>query len=453
MFSARYRRAGGGFALLASLLASAGTDTQRPTPSDPCQTPGFCYTGVVRSADGEVANEEVHIDGHGAYLTSDSGEFAFPPLQGLDVGSEAIFHVKHWVVVHPCELKNGRMYLPSKSVTIEINVLQRGDPRLIKVAEVGSIMRCLIEQDVSQFRPKPTPARPPRAFLPDQGQPFLAQDTQPMPPWEGLNPANDRGQLRVVEAAYHIGVTQNSAGPFEQKSQEALPPERYEFLARKAEELGFSVQELASAIDAWTKSVEDLYDKGLAALYEGRYAEASAYIKKSIASTGGDVLRRYVPLARAEYEQGHYPAAESALRKVLAVHNDDPIVLNNLGLALEAQAEYGEAEPLYQRALKIDEKALGPEHPDVATDLNNLALLYDDQGKYAEAEPLYQRALKIDEKALGPEHPTVALYAGNLAATLRKLGRDSEARVYEDKAAAIRAKINQKSGATTQKPE
>ena len=54
-----------------------------------------------------------------------------------------------------------------------------------------------------------------------------------------------------------------------------------------------------------------------------------------------------------------------------------------------------EAEPLYQRALAIDENALGADHPDVAIDLNNLALLYHTQGKYAEAEPLYQRALAI----------------------------------------------------------
>ena len=60
---------------------------------------------------------------------------------------------------------------------------------------------------------------------------------------------------------------------------------------------------------------------------------------------------------------------------------------------------------MYQRALAIEEKALGPEHPDVATSLNNLAELYRDQGKYGEAEPLYQRALAIDEKALGPDHP------------------------------------------------
>jgi hypothetical protein len=38
------------------------------------------------------------------------------------------------------------------------------------------------------------------------------------------------------------------------------------------------------------------------------------------------------------------------------------------------QGELGEAEPLYRRALAIDEASLGPAHPDVATDLNNLAV-------------------------------------------------------------------------------
>ena len=51
-----------------------------------------------------------------------------------------------------------------------------------------------------------------------------------------------------------------------------------------------------------------------------------------------------------------------------------------------------------ERALKIDEKALGPEHPELAIDLTNLALLFTDQGKYVEAEPLFQRALRIAEK-------------------------------------------------------
>ncbi len=40
-----------------------------------------------------------------------------------------------------------------------------------------------------------------------------------------------------------------------------------------------------------------------------------------------------------------------------------------------------------------------------ATILNNLANLHSAQGEYAAAAPLYERALRIQEKALGAEHP------------------------------------------------
>jgi len=52
-------------------------------------------------------------------------------------------------------------------------------------------------------------------------------------------------------------------------------------------------------------------------------------------------------------------------------------------LVYRTQGQYAQAGPLYQRALAIKEKALGPEAPLVATSLNNLAALYDDQGQYA----------------------------------------------------------------------
>ena len=73
----------------------------------------------------------------------------------------------------------------------------------------------------------------------------------------------------------------------------------------------------------------------------------------------------------------------------------------------------------YKRSLAIREKALGPDHPDVAGSLNNLAVLYHDQGRYAEAEPLYKRSLAIEEKALGPDHPDVATSLNNLAGCTR----------------------------------
>ena len=41
------------------------------------------------------------------------------------------------------------------------------------------------------------------------------------------------------------------------------------------------------------------------------------------------------------------------------------------------KGEYAKAEPLFQRALAIREKALGPDHPDVAETLGALARLYE----------------------------------------------------------------------------
>ena len=76
----------------------------------------------------------------------------------------------------------------------------------------------------------------------------------------------------------------------------------------------------------------------------------------------------------------------------------------------------------------------------MAKSLHNLALLYNAQGNYAEAEPLLQRSLTILERALGPEHPDVAQSLENYAALLRKTGRADEAAEMEARAKAIRAK-------------
>ena len=67
----------------------------------------------------------------------------------------------------------------------------------------------------------------------------------------------------------------------------------------------------------------------------------------------------------------------------------------------------------------------------MARSLIDLALLYDNQGQYAKAEPLYQRALAIWEKALGPEHPELLKSLENYAVLLRDIGRPKEAEALE----------------------
>ena len=60
------------------------------------------------------------------------------------------------------------------------------------------------------------------------------------------------------------------------------------------------------------------------------------------------------------------------------------------------------------------------------------------QGRYADAEPLFRRSLAIQEKALGPEHPNVATSLENYAAWLRGTGRTAEADNMEARARSIR---------------
>ena len=103
------------------------------------------------------------------------------------------------------------------------------------------------------------------------------------------------------------------------------------------------------------------------------------------------------------------------------------------------QGDYAEAEKQWTAALKKAE-GFEPQDPRLATALNDLAVLYEAQGRYADAEPLFQRALAIREKALRPEHPDVATALEGYAVLLRETGRDVEADRLDARVKIIRAK-------------
>ena len=177
------------------------------------------------------------------------------------------------------------------------------------------------------------------------------------------------------------------------------------------------------------------------------YPEAERYYRKAAAIEDQDPF--YLDAhATILQKMGQYADAEPLFRRALAIdekalgkdHPDVASSLNNLALLLYSQGKYGEAEPLYRRALGIYEKKLGTDHPWVATGLNNLALLLYSQGKYGEAEPLYRRALAIYEKADGSYHPDVATSLSNLAELLRAEGKYADAEPLYRRALAIREK-------------
>jgi CHAT domain-containing protein len=101
--------------------------------------------------------------------------------------------------------------------------------------------------------------------------------------------------------------------------------------------------------------------------------------------------------------------------------------LNNLAALYRDQGRYADAESPHKRALAIFETALGPDNFRVANTLRHLAELYDQQGRYAEAEPLLKRALAIREKAFGADNPDGAIVLNNLAGLYLAQGRYADA--------------------------
>ncbi len=219
---------------------------------------------------------------------------------------------------------------------------------------------------------------------------------------------------------------------------------RREALVAVSKMYGFSPENLDAAIRAWGEKTEDPYERGLAALYEKRYPEATLQLQKSMERREAELVKAQDRLSDAAfylgqslYAQGRYREAATAFEKCATLRPNESIVLNNWGLSLLSAGDYTEAEPLLRRALVIREKALGPDHPDTATALNNLAGLLESKGDYAGAEPLYHRSLAIAEKALGPDHPNTATSLNNLAALLKSKGDYAEAEPLYRRALAI----------------
>jgi eukaryotic-like serine/threonine-protein kinase len=96
-----------------------------------------------------------------------------------------------------------------------------------------------------------------------------------------------------------------------------------------------------------------------------------------------------------------------------------------------------EALALYQRALELEERTLGPDHPEVAGTLNNVAIVLQDAGRLPESIRTFERAVALNEKILGPDNPKVALVVANEGDVLNDLHRYEEALPLNQRALAI----------------
>ena len=193
-----------------------------------------------------------------------------------------------------------------------------------------------------------------------------------------------------------------------------------------------SVWQVAEEEGEYRLVVQPVQKAAPAGCYEIRIEELRAATENDCAlQEARNLYRKAVFL----YEAGKYDEALPPYERALEIrekalgpdHSDVAKAINGLAMCYFSKSEYSKAEPLFQRALSIREKALGPGHPDVATSLGNLGLLHYHRGDYTKAEPLFQRALAIKEKEFGPEHPEIASALNNLGILYRGRGDHEKA--------------------------
>ncbi|CAF4565652.1 unnamed protein product [Rotaria sp. Silwood2] len=109
----------------------------------------------------------------------------------------------------------------------------------------------------------------------------------------------------------------------------------------------------------------------------------------------------------------------------------------NIGSVYYSTREYSKALSSYERSLEIKKIALPPNHPSLASSYNNSGMVYINMGEYSKALSSYERSLEIRKIALPPNHPDFAQSYNNLGAVYDKMGEYSKALSNYEKAQEI----------------
>jgi tetratricopeptide (TPR) repeat protein len=80
-------------------------------------------------------------------------------------------------------------------------------------------------------------------------------------------------------------------------------------------------------------------------------------------------------------------------------------IANEQGILYYQEKRYAEAVPKFQLALDYNVKAFGEEFSGAREDMNDLAFVYAGLGRFDEAIQMQERAVVLDAKTVGADHP------------------------------------------------
>lgn len=146
--------------------------------------------------------------------------------------------------------------------------------------------------------------------------------------------------------------------------------------------------------------------------------------------------------------EGDYEQSEVAARKAVDLAQkhrgedslDTALAYRTLALVLRERGQFEEALEFAEQTVAVNERVLGPDHPETAGRLGDVATILS----YTDADPertlaLWKRAHAINESAYPPGHRSQAVSAHAIATTLATLDRSEEAVAYFEQALEVDA--------------
>jgi serine/threonine protein kinase/Tfp pilus assembly protein PilF len=182
---------------------------------------------------------------------------------------------------------------------------------------------------------------------------------------------------------------------------------------------------------------------------EAPFQEALHLAQRETGATSVATGHALWSLGMLRFEQGRIGEAKDLYIRSLGIldrsqapQTDVSAVLSDLAKVYVLEQQWGLAKQTHERALEIDRRILGDDHPRVAYRLQNLAIVAQNMGDLKIAETLYIDALRRQQHIYGDRHPEVATTKGNYGLLLQREGRLTEAEPLLRSALETRLSLN-----------
>jgi eukaryotic-like serine/threonine-protein kinase len=274
------------------------------------------------------------------------------------------------------------------------------------------------------------------------------------------DPQENRGNQVTARELLDSGAKRLQAGLQDQPATKAALLSTvgavYDSLGQYKEALPILTESLKLQPLSQDKSrIETLLELGRARSGAGDLAGAEAPLQEALhlsqrdfGAAGQESGRALWALGQLRYKQSRFADAKELYNRSLdilettaAPATDVSALLDDLAQVYVGEQQWALAKQTYERALQVDRRVLGDDHPRVAERLNNLAVVAQHVGDLKLAETLFRDAIRRYERTDGDQHPETGVARGNYGLLLQREGRLAEAEPYLRRALDVSLKL------------